>query len=61
VCAALVALVTLLPELAGCAPTLAAIRARLGKGRVLVTLRELAHMRLSALAPPLGLSGRGGR
>jgi hypothetical protein len=61
VCAALVALVTLLPELAGCAPTLAAVRARLGKGRVLVTLRDLGRSHISAIGPPLGFSGRGGR
>ena len=59
--AALIAIVTLVPELAGCAPTLAAIRAHLGVERVLVGLRELAHAHLGALAPPLGLRARGGR
>lgn len=59
--AALVALVTLLPELCGCSPTLAAIRLRLGQSRVLVTLRELGRVHLRALSPPLGLHARAGR
>lgn len=59
--AALLALVTLLPELALCAPTITAIRARLGRARVLVALRELAWARLGSLSPPLGLCARGGR
>lgn len=59
--AALVALVTLLPELCGCAPTLAAIRSRLGRPRVLVVLRELGRVHLRALSPPLGLHTRAGR
>lgn len=59
--AALLAIVTLVPELAGCASTLAAIRGRLGITRVLVALRELASAHLGALAPPLGLCARGGR
>jgi hypothetical protein len=61
IAAALLALVTLVPELAGCAPTLAAIRAHLGVERVLVHLRQLALEHLGALAPPLGLGARGGR
>lgn len=59
--AALIALVTMLPDLVGCAPTLAAIRVRLGVERVLVTLREIATVHLGALAPPLGLCARGRR
>jgi hypothetical protein len=59
--AALVAIVTLVAELAGCAPTLAAIRAHLGVERVLVHMRQLAFEHLGALAPPLGLRARGGR
>lgn len=59
--AALIALVTLLPELWGCAPTLAALRARLGQARVLVMLRELGRAHLHALSPPLGLHARAGR
>ena len=59
--AAVIALVTLVPELAGCAPTLVAVRARVGKGRALVTLRELGCAHISAIGPPLGLSNRGGR
>jgi hypothetical protein len=61
VLAALVALVTLVPALSGCAPTLAAIRLRLGQPRVLVALRELGHPHLGALGPPLGLHARAGR
>jgi hypothetical protein len=56
--AALLAIVTLVPELAGCAPTLVAIRERLGVTRVLAGLRELASAHLGALAPPLGLCAR---
>jgi hypothetical protein len=59
--AALVALVTLLPELRDCMPTLAAIRSRLGQRRVLVALRELGRVHLRALSPPLGLHARAGR
>ena len=59
--AALVALVTLVPELWGCTPTLAAIRVRLGQARVLVVLRKLGRAHLHALSPPLGLCARAGR
>jgi hypothetical protein len=59
--ATLTALVTLVSELAGCAPTLAAIRGRLEVTRVLVALRKVASAHLGALAPPFGLSTRGGR
>lgn len=59
--AALLAVVTLAPELVGCAPTLEAIRTRLGVRRVLVVLRTLVSAHLGALAPPLGLCARGGR
>jgi len=59
--AALVAMVTLVPELWGCAPTLAAIRAQLGQERVLVALREVGRAHLWALCPPLGLYAREGR
>jgi hypothetical protein len=59
--AALVALVTLVPELWGCSPTLCAIRAQLGRERVLVALRELGRAHLGALCPPLGLHARAGR
>lgn len=58
---ALRALVTLVPELLGCAPTLHALRAHLGVERVLVRLRTLASSSIRALAPPLGLSARGRR
>jgi hypothetical protein len=59
--AAVLALVTLVPELAGCSPTLAAVRMKLGKQRVLVTLRELGCAHIYAIGPPLGLFCRGGR
>jgi hypothetical protein len=59
--AALVALVTLVPELWGCMPTLAAVRSRLGQRRVLVALRQLGRVHLRALSPPLGLPARAGR
>lgn len=61
VVAVLLALVTLLPALAGCVPTLAAIRERLGVTRVLVTLRQVAAEHMQALAPPLGLCARAAR
>lgn len=61
VLAALLALVTLLPELWGCSPTVAAIRLRLGQPRALVALRELGRAYLHALSPPLGLHARVGR
>lgn len=58
--AALRALVTLLRELVGCAPTLAAVRERLGVGEALVALRRLGGEVLPALAAPLGFEpGRG--
>lgn len=59
--AALLALVTWLPEIHGCAPTLGALRAHLGVKRVLVRLREIGASSMHALAAPLGLSTRGRR
>lgn len=59
--AALLGLVTLVPELAGCPPTLAALRVHLGTEHVLVKLRELGRAHLSSLPPPLGLYARAGR
>lgn len=56
--AALRALVTLLPELVGCAPTLAAVRERLGVGKALVALRRRGGDVLAALAAPLGFRAR---
>lgn len=57
--AALLALITLLPDVLGeCTPTLRAIRAHLGVERVLVALRMIAADHLRALAPPLGFSTR---
>lgn len=58
---ALLALVTLVPELERCAPTVIAFRARLGVARVLLALREIARSHLGSLSPPLGLCARGGR
>lgn len=56
----LTALVTLLPELKGAAPTLAAVGARIGagSGAVLVALRVAAASVLSLLPTPLGLRHR---
>lgn len=59
--AALLALVTLVPELFGCAATLRAMRIQLGVERVLVKLRALAASSMHSLSPPLGLSTRGRR
>ena len=56
---ALLALVTLYPEVLGCAPTLGAMRAHLGVERVLVRLRVVAAASMHALSAPLGLSTRG--
>jgi len=55
--AALLALVTLLPDLAGCAPTLAALGGRLGTP-VLGRVRERAEVHLGALAAPVGFGPR---
>jgi hypothetical protein len=57
----LVALVTLLPALCGCAPRLSAIRARLGLPFVLEPLRELAQRYLAELPRPFGFRRRGRR
>lgn len=57
----LVALVTLLPALAGCAPLLSAIRAQLGRQFVLEPLRELAKRYLVELPRPFGFRRRGRR
>jgi hypothetical protein len=59
--AALLGLVTLLPELFGCAPTVAAVRERLGVREALVTLRALAERALPVLAAPLGFRARAAR
>lgn len=62
VAAALTAIVTLLPDrLSGCAPSVDALRVRLGTEHALMELRRLAVAYLSALGPPLGLCARGGR
>jgi hypothetical protein len=50
--AALRALVTLLPELFGCAPTLTAVRERLGVREALAALRRLGEGVLAVLAAP---------
>jgi hypothetical protein len=59
--AALLGLVTLLPELFGCAPTVAAVRERLGVGEALVALRGLGERELPVLAAPLGFRARAAR
>jgi len=57
--AALLAVVTLLPELlVGVAPTVLGLRAALGTCRVLVTLRALAERHLGSLPTPIGLGSR---
>lgn len=57
----LVAVVTLLPELVGCAPTIGALRVQLGTDQVLVSLRSLASRHLPSLPAPVGLCARGRR
>ena len=57
----LTVLTTLQPELYGTAPTVAAVRARLGSTSVLVALRVLAAEHLGALPAPVGLAPRGRR
>jgi hypothetical protein len=58
--AALVAIVTLLPErFVGVAPTIAAFRGVLGGGAVLIRLREVAERHLHAMPSPLGFRTRG--
>ena len=58
--AALLAIVTLMPErFSGVAPTLRAMRAALGRDRVLVVLREICERHLRALTAPLGFYARG--
>jgi len=55
----LLAIVTLMPDrFAGIRPTLAAFREALGRGTVLVTLRELAERHLGALPVPIGFRAR---
>lgn len=57
--AALLAVVSLLPELAsGVAPTVTALREALNTERVLVAVRRLAARHLGALPTPLGLRAR---
>jgi len=57
--AALLAIVTLMPErFVGVMPTVLGLRAALSTQRVLVTLREIATRHLAALPTPLGLSAR---
>lgn len=56
--AALVAAVTLVPVLAECPPTLAAVRERLGVSEVLVELRSVAALHLGAMAAPVGFRAR---
>lgn len=58
---ALLGLVTLLPELLGCAATVAAVRERLGVREVLVALRGLGERALPVLAAPLGFRARAAR
>ena len=58
--AALVAIITLMPErFTGTTPTLEGLRTALSTQRVLVSLRELAAPCLHALPSPLGFGARG--
>ena len=59
--AALMALVTLLPELSECAPRLSALRSHLGVNAVLERLRVLGASYLGALVSPLGFVRRAWR
>lgn len=59
--AALLTAVTLLPELLGCTPTIAALSERLGVSEVLVALRSHAEELLPALCAPLGFRARARR
>ncbi|MBP7685856.1 MAG: hypothetical protein KBB95_28315 [Deltaproteobacteria bacterium] len=54
-------LTTLLPALHGTAPTVAAMRARLGTTSVLQMLREMANEHVQALPAPVGFAPRGRR
>lgn len=57
--AALLAIVTLLPErLSGIAPTITALRKALCTERVLVEVRSIAERHLGALPTPLGFRNR---
>lgn len=57
--AALLAIITLLPErFAGVLPTLAGMRVALSTERVLVALRSLAARHLASLPTPLGFHTR---
>jgi hypothetical protein len=61
VCAALLAVVTLLPErFRGITPTITAFREALGTDRVLVAVRSIAERHLAALPTPLGFLHRAG-
>jgi len=63
IAAALLSLVTLMPEALGQTPTVLALRTQLGTERVLVTLRAVAEIHLQKLPTPLGFAppGRGVR
>jgi hypothetical protein len=56
--AALVAAVTLAPALAGCQPTLGAIRERLALPGALVALRSVTATHLGAMPAPVGFRAR---
>ncbi len=56
---ALLALVTMMPELfAGCGPTIGEMRRLLGTEEALVALRAVGAVHLGALPPPLGFGPR---
>jgi small-conductance mechanosensitive channel len=56
--AALIVAVTLVPSLAGCRPTLAALRERLSVSEVLLALRRVVGEHLSVMSRPLGFRAR---
>jgi hypothetical protein len=56
--AALLAAVTLVPSLAECAPTVSAVRERLGAPEALRALRSVASAYLSAMPAPVGFAAR---
>lgn len=56
--AVLLAAVTLVPVLAACPPTVAAVRERLGVAEALVALRSVLALHLTALPAPVGFRAR---
>lgn len=55
---ALLAMVTLMPDVLAASPSLSAVRETLGTKRALVALREVGARHLAALGPPFGFGPR---